>query len=75
VSDPARRGGRTRARRRPAPLLVRLLVVAAAFALGAALGAALDDAPRSEQRTYVRTLQPATLAPIPETVTVTVSAP
>jgi hypothetical protein len=50
-------------------------VIAAAFALGAAVGAALDDAPRSEQHTYVRTLRPATLEPIPETVTVTVSAP
>lgn len=53
---------------------MRLVALAAAFALGVALGQALDDNPSTgRQQTYVRTLEPLPIAPAPETVTVTVS--
>jgi hypothetical protein len=46
------------------------------FALGVGLGQALrDNTPPEGTVTQVRTLAPATLAPEPETVTVTVSGP
>jgi len=40
-----------------------------------ALGEALRDKPRPGVRTQVRTLRPATVAPPPRTVTVTVTKP
>jgi hypothetical protein len=45
------------------------------FAVGVALGEALGDNPRPGTRTEVRTLRPATVAPPPRTVTVTVTEP
>jgi hypothetical protein len=51
-----------------------LLIAAATllFAVGVALGEALHDQPSPGSRTQVRTLRPATVAPPPRTVTVTV---
>jgi len=55
-----------------------LLLVAAAvlFAAGIAFGQAANDDPApGTTQTLVRTLAPGTVAPVPETVTVTVTAP
>jgi hypothetical protein len=49
------------------------VVLAAVFAAGIALGQALHDNPKpGPQVTHVRTLTPVPLAPVRETVTVTV---
>ena len=55
----------TRARRRPARIgtVVRVLVVAAVFAIGVALGAALDDNPKPGTTTFDRTLTVVTVSP------------
>ncbi|MGH3131567.1 MAG: hypothetical protein ACRDNX_12170 [Gaiellaceae bacterium] len=73
---------RSRRRRPPArrPALVRyaapILVGLVVFALGVGLGQALRDNPRpGGERTQVRTLEPLTVAPARETVTVTVAPP
>lgn len=50
-------------------LLAGLLV----FLLGVGLGRALEDDPETGTRTQVRTLRPLPLAPVRETVTVTVT--
>lgn len=55
---------------------MRLAVAAAVFALGLAVGQALRDKPTPGGTiTSVRTLKPLSVAPAPETVTVTVGAP
>ena len=64
---------RRRAKRR-SPRTKFLLGVAllAAFGVGVALGQALNDNPKpGRNRVFVRTLQPSTLPPVRETVTVT----
>ena len=48
------------------------MLVALVFALGVALGQALNDnAKPGRNRIFVRTLEPSTLPPVRETVTVT----
>jgi hypothetical protein len=48
------------------------VLVGLVFALGVALGEALNDRPQpGRTRMFVRTLQPSTLPPVRETVTVT----
>jgi len=50
-----------------------IVLVALVFALGVALGQALNDNPKpGRSRMFVRTLEPSTLPPVRETVTVTV---
>lgn len=64
------------ARRRRRPLARALLLAAAGvllFAFGIALGEALEEGPATGTRTEIRTLRPATVAPPPRTVTVTVT--
>jgi hypothetical protein len=80
VTATARRspGRRARSRRAPAARLIgwalRLAVVVLAFVVGVALGRALEDNPEpGGDRTYVRTLQPRTVSPARETVTVTIT--
>ena len=67
---------RTSDDRRRAQLQRRVLgivLVALVFALGVALGQALNDNPKpGRSRMFVRTLEPSTLPPVRETVTVTV---
>jgi hypothetical protein len=62
-------------RRRRAQLerrVLKIVLVGLVFALGVALGEALNDSPRPPRnRVLVRTLQPSTLPPVRETVTVT----
>jgi hypothetical protein len=65
-----------RQRRSPARLvlgiLLRLVVLAAIFAVGLALGESLHDNPRpGETRTQTRQLRPVSLPPVTRTVTVT----
>ena len=69
----SRRRRPQRARRARAAVLVA--AGALLFAIGVALGEALRDNPRPGVRTQVRTLRPATVAPSPRTVTVTVTRP
>lgn len=70
--------------RRPRPVRRRswrgrvfgLLGAAVCFALGLALGQTIEDRPEPGGTiTQIRTLAPGTVAPTPETVTVTVSSP
>jgi hypothetical protein len=67
--------GRTAERRRRAQWERRALgivLVVLVFVLGVALGEALHDNPKpGGNRMFVRTLQPSTLPPVRETVTVT----
>lgn len=67
--------GRSADRRRRGHLERRalgILLVALVFVLGVALGEALHDNPKpGGSRMFVRTLQPSTLPPVRETVTVT----
>ena len=71
---------RARPRRSPArralkPALL-LVGVAVLFAAGLAVGQATNDNPDpGTTQTLVRTLAPGTVAPVPETVTVTVTTP
>ena len=52
--------------------ILAVVLVALVFALGVALGEALHDNPKpGGKRMFVRTLQPSTLPPVRETVTVT----
>jgi hypothetical protein len=54
-------------------VLLGCLLLAAVFAIGVALGQALHDNPKpGPEITRVRTLTPVPLAPVRETVTVTV---
>jgi hypothetical protein len=64
-----------RSRRRKRVVRVLLLLVGAVivFAFGVALGQALREQPDPGRRTELRTLRPATVAPPPRTVTVTVT--
>ena len=73
----ARRPRRTRSRRRLGPGVIAAAVVAALmFALGVAFGQALEENPEpGDTLTFVRTLEPSTIAPAPRTVTVTVREP
>lgn len=53
-----------------------LLLAAAVFALGVALGQALQDNPEpGRSRTFERTFAPLPPAPVPRTVTLTVTGP
>ena len=71
---PPRRPRPRRRRTWPWLLILRLVVLAAVFALGVALGAALHDNPRPGPAvTRERTLEPVQLAPAEKTVTVTIS--
>jgi hypothetical protein len=67
---------RSTGRRRRAQLERRVLgivLVVLVFGLGVALGEAFHDNPKpGGNRMFVRTLQPSTLPPVRETVTVTV---
>jgi hypothetical protein len=67
--------GRSADRRRRVQLERRVLGIVLAvlvFVLGIALGEALHDNPKpGGNRMFVRTLQPSTLPPVRETVTVT----
>lgn len=77
MSAPLARASRRRPRRRASTLgfALRGVALVLVFATGAAVGSALDDNPDpGETRTYVRTLQPGTLAPAPSTTTVTITA-
>ncbi|MBD0330888.1 MAG: hypothetical protein ICV64_12390 [Thermoleophilia bacterium] len=69
-SGRARRGG-VAALARAAVLAV---LAALLFAVGLSLGRATRESPAPGQRTLVRTLHPATVAPPRRTVTVTVTA-
>jgi hypothetical protein len=65
-----------RQRRSPARLalglLLRLVLLAAVFAVGLALGESLHDNPKpGESRTQTRQLRPVSLPPVTRTVTVT----
>ena len=54
---------------------LRVLIIAAVFAVGVAVGQALEDNPRPDgARTRVRTLKPLPLPPVRTTVTVTTRA-
>jgi hypothetical protein len=66
---------RTRRRRdMPWRALIVLVVLVCAFAVGIALGEALHDNPKpGGTKTTQRTLRPLPLAPVHDTVTVTVS--
>ena len=60
---------RTRVQRR----VLRVVLVGIVFAIGVAVGEALNDkAPPGRNRMIVRTLEPSTLPPVRETVTVSV---
>jgi hypothetical protein len=67
---------RARRRRRSVPwrALLVIVVLVCTFAVGIALGEALHDNPKpGGTRTTQRTLRPLPLAPVHDTVTVTVS--
>jgi hypothetical protein len=65
-----------RRRRSPATWIAAALGALLIFALGAALGAALESNPSSGgSSTFVRTYAPLPPAPIPQTVTLTVTSP
>jgi len=78
--DPAvrrrdRRGAQRRRRRRSVlRWAMRLVVLGAVFWAGLAVGRAVEEAPQpGGTQTLVRTLEPATIGPAAETVTVTVA--
>ena len=72
MNRPARRS-----RRRPFLRVAGfLLLLGAVFVVGVAVGEALHDRPDlGGNQTIVRTLHPVTIAPAPQTVTVTGSTP
>ena len=76
ILAPPGRGRRERRRPKLASALLALAGGALLFALGVGLGMTLEESRvPGGTRTNVRTLEPLTLVPAPETVTVTVTAP
>ena len=65
-----------RRRLQAARVAVVILAAAIVFVLGIALGEALEDNPSpGGSNTFVRTFAPLPTAPVPQTVTVTVTSP